>query len=218
VEAGIEFKKVMQAVNFNIINIAGCLSTHIHSDHSRSIEDMLKYNISVLVSNEHNEKCGIKNSLLKAIKPNDKIEIDKFSVIPFDVPHDVPCLGFLIHHAEMGATLFATDTCYLPCTFSNLNNILIECNYRKDILDENIRSGRIQFDQIKGTLSHMSYETCLQTLLANDLSAVNNIVLIHLSDINSNAGEFQRGIHEATGKTVHIAEKGMIINFNKTPF
>jgi hypothetical protein len=42
--------------------------------------------------------------------------------------------------------------------------------------------------------------------------------LIHLSDSNSNAGEFQQGIHDATGKTVHIAEKEMSLNFNKTPF
>ena len=28
--------------------------------------------------------------------------------------------------------------------------------------------------------SHMSYDTCKETLLANDLSEVNNIVLIHL--------------------------------------
>jgi hypothetical protein len=64
----------------------------------------------------------------------------------------------------------------------------------------------------------MSYDTCKETLLANDLSAVNNIVLIHLSDLNSNATEFQSGIAEATGKTVHVASKGMEIDFNKIPF
>jgi hypothetical protein len=58
----------------------------------------------------------------------------------------------------------------------------------------------------------------METLLANDLSAVNNIVLIHLSDCNSNALEFQQGIKKATGKTVHIANKLMILKFNKTPF
>ena len=41
---------------------------------------------------------------------------------------------------------------------------------------------------------------------------------IFLSDGNSNAREFQEGIQEATGKTVHIAEPDMTINFDKTPF
>jgi hypothetical protein len=66
--------------------------------------------------------------------------------------------------------------------------------------------------------SHCSFDTCRETLLANDLSKVNNIVLIHLSDGNANASEFKQGIIDATGKTVHIAEKGMTINFNKSPF
>jgi hypothetical protein len=64
----------------------------------------------------------------------------------------------------------------------------------------------------------MSYDTCLKTLLANDLSKVNNIVLIHLSNDNSNAHDFQEGIRKATGKTIHVADRGIIIPFNKTPF
>ena len=67
--------------------------------------------------------------------------------------------------------------------------------------------------------SHCSFDTCREILLANDLSAVNHIVLIHLSDGNSNAKEFKQGINAATGKTTHIAESGMTIsNFNKSPF
>ena len=88
-----------------------------------------------------------------------------------------------------------------------------------DILEENTRSGKVSAAQRNRTLqSHMSYDTCLKTLQANDLRAVNNIVLIHLSDGNSNAVEFQQGIRDATGKTVHVAENGMCISFNKTPF
>jgi phosphoribosyl 1,2-cyclic phosphodiesterase len=86
-------------------------------------------------------------------------------------------------------------------------------------LEENTRGGRISAAQRNRTLqSHMSLETCREALQSNDLRAVNNIVLIHLSDQNSNADEFRREIQESTGKTVHIAGKGMTLNFNKTPF
>ena len=64
----------------------------------------------------------------------------------------------------------------------------------------------------------MSYDTCKETLLANDLSIVNNIVLIHLSDNNSDAEMFRKGIEEATGKTTFVAKKELKIEFNKTPF
>jgi DNA/RNA-binding domain of Phe-tRNA-synthetase-like protein len=56
-------------------------------------------------------------------------------------------------------------------------------------------------------------------LKANNLSQVNNIVLIHLSDGNSDAEDFQKQVTELTGKTVYVADAGMIIdNFNKKPF
>jgi uncharacterized surface protein with fasciclin (FAS1) repeats len=64
----------------------------------------------------------------------------------------------------------------------------------------------------------MSLDTCKRTLKANDLSQVNNIVLIHLSDGNSDAARFKREVQEVTGKTVWIADAGMEIPFNRTPF
>lgn len=45
-----------------------------------------------------------------------------------------------------------------------------------------------------------------------------NIVLIHLSDANANAVQFQEEIQRQTLKTVNVASPGMIINFNKSPF
>jgi arylsulfatase A-like enzyme len=55
-------------------------------------------------------------------------------------------------------------------------------------------------------------------LQANDISKVNNIVLIHLSDGNSHAERFKREVKEQTVRTVNIAEAGLDIPFNKTPF
>nr|HRO18749.1 hypothetical protein [Ferruginibacter sp.] len=66
--------------------------------------------------------------------------------------------------------------------------------------------------------SHMSLATCKGLLQANDLRQVNNIVLIHLSDGNSNAEKFKREVTELTGKMVHVAEAGMCIPFTKNPF
>lgn len=128
-------------------------------------------------------------------------------------------LGFFINHEETGNILFATDTYYLPSTFAGLNNVLIECNYRLDILEENIANGRLPVPVRNRTLkSHLSYDNCVQALQANDLTKVNNIVLLHLSNDNSHAEEFRAGIKKATGKTVYIAEAGLVINLNKTPF
>ena len=43
----------------------------------------------------------------------------------------------------MGLMLFATDTYYLKYNFEGLNHIFIECNYAKDILNNNVELGII---------------------------------------------------------------------------
>jgi len=226
VECGISFQEVKKAVNFDISRIVGCLVSHEHGDHAKYVQKFIDARIDVCLSAGTAFAIGLENMLGKSVFVLPQVDIKiatilgNFKVIAFPVKHDAAePLGFLIYHPEMGTTLFATDTYYLAHTFNGLNNILIECNYRLDILEANVETGKIPKAQRDRTLqSHLSPETCKETLLVNDLSAVNNIVLIHLSDNNSNALDFQREIHEATGKTVHIADKGMILKFNKTPF
>jgi phosphoribosyl 1,2-cyclic phosphodiesterase len=219
IEAGIDFKKVKQAVNFKISNIVGCLISHIHSDHSKYTKDILNSCIQVYTSEKTKEKLEIHSNRLIAVEPDIQFQIDEFSVIPFEVPHDAPCFGFLINHTESGVILFLTDCYYSPKRFQSLSNILIEANYNYSILHSNLKKGIISKTQYNRVISsHLSFETCLKTLLANDLSKVNNIVLIHLSNDNSNALDFQEGIRKATGKTIHVADNGIVIDFNKTPF
>ena len=217
-EAGVKFADVQRALNFNIGKIVGCLLSHEHKDHAGHISEFPRF-VPLFASKGTMEKTHPSPNL-RAVKANTQLSAGNFKILPFAAKHDAADpLGFFINHPETGNVLFATDTYYLPCTFSNLSNILLEANYRWDILEENTRKGSISLAQRNRTLqSHLSYETCLKTLLANDLSKVNNIVLIHLSNDNSNAVDFQQGIRKATGKTTHVADKGLVINFNKTPF
>lgn len=222
VECGIPFKEVKKVVDFDISRIVGCLISHEHGDHAKEVQKFIDARIPVYMSNGTAESLFLNknNHLLTTMIDCGVYHIHNFTIQAFSVQHDcAEPFGFLIHHPEMGMVLFATDTYYLAYTFKNLNNILIECNYQFEILEENIATGRVSEATRDRTIkSHMSFDTCKETLLANDLSDMNNIVLIHLSNGNSNACEFQKGIHEATGKTVHVADKGMTLNFNKTPF
>lgn len=217
IECGISFTEIKKALDFNISKVVGCLITHEHKDHSKFASDISKASIDIYASKGTSEAMGVKTHLMEAGKVQ---AIGNFKVLAFDVMHDcAEPFGFLINHSETGNVLFATDTYYLPNTFNNLSNVIIECNYCIDILDKNIENGRIAgFLRDRTVESHMSYQTCKEALLANDLSKVNNIVLIHLSDSNSNAKEFQEGIYNATGKNVHVADKGLELEFNKTPF
>ena len=222
IEAGVSLKDVKKAVNFNISKVVGCMVSHEHGDHAKYVKDFLKARINVWMSEEtlRNVKYDKSDFLPFFAESGSKIKIGGFTVLPFGVKHDAAePLGFLIKHEEIGLLLFITDSFYVPYTFTGLTNIMIECNYRMDLLQEGIQSGRIPNKLRDRTLeSHMSIDTCRKALLANDLSKVNNIILLHLSDGNSNAEEFKEDIRLATGKRVHIAEKGLNIKLNKHPF
>jgi len=212
---------VQRALNWNVSKVAACLITHEHQDHSARVNDFLDARIPVYASGGTIEGMNIQSG----VKPITCVQgqpftAGRFQVIPFRTKHDsAEPLGFYIRHPEMGTLLFATDTYYLPFTFNGLNNIIIECNYRLDLLENRVRSGKLPWIVRNRILSsHLSYDNCIKTLEANDLTRVNNIVLIHLSEGNSHADEFKAGVKAATGKNVHIAEPGLVINFNKTPF
>lgn len=222
IECGIPFGDVKKALDFDVSRVQGCLVSHEHGDHARHVLRCAESRIPLYMSEGTRKAIGYEQgSLLRVMDELGDYRIGDFRVRPFATQHDAAQpFGFLIHHPACGLVLFATDTYYLRYTFAGINNILIECNYRSDILSDNVKAGHIPMAlSLRTQRSHMEYDTCKAALLANDLSAVNNIVLIHLSDANSDADAFVRGIRAATGKTVIAAKRGLVIeNFDKTPF
>jgi len=89
---------------------------------------------------------------------------------------------------------------------------MIEANYCMDILKRNVEAETVP-KTLKNRLlkSHFSLENVKQFLQANDLSRVQEIWLLHLSNGNSDAERFKREVMELTGKPVYIAlERGEI--------
>ncbi|SPF51192.1 Metal-dependent hydrolase, beta-lactamase superfamily I (fragment) [Candidatus Desulfosporosinus infrequens] len=150
-----------------------------------------------------------------------QFQVGDFIVLPFDTQHDCDQpFGYLIQYKPTSEKLiFCTDTYYIRNRFNSLNYILVESNYCKDTLDANIEAGYIP-QSMKNRLleSHFSLEHVKEFLRANDLSQVKKIVLLHLSDSNSNAERMVREIEELTGKIVVIAEAGRNIPLELYPF
>jgi len=218
IECGVNIKKIKQALNFDFSKVVGCVVSHEHLDHAVSIPDITRLGLNVYAT--AGTFNGFKSNRAKCITTQKEFQIGGFKILAFDVKHDArEPVGFLINHKECGDTLFLTDTFYSPYSFKNLNNIIIEANYSKAIIDRKMRQGENpEFLRNRILKSHLSLENCKGALKANDLSLVNNIVLIHLSDSNSDEVQFQREVYELTGKNVSVANVGMDIPFNKTSF
>ncbi|MFV0232806.1 MBL fold metallo-hydrolase [Empedobacter falsenii] len=220
IELGLNFSKIKEALNFDLSKVGGAIISHCHLDHAKGLKQALDNGIECYSSQGTFQSLNINHHNAKIIKSKQAFQIGNFKILPFNVHHDVnEPLGFLIDHEETGRCLFVTDTTYIDYTFPNLNNIIIEANYCEEIIKEKLGS-TWQGEFLKNRIlkSHMSLNTCKETLLANDLSQVQKIVLIHLSDSNSDERKFKKVTEEATGKIVHVANNNQILEFNKNPF
>lgn len=224
IDCGVPFRDIKRAVDFNTNKIAGVLISHSHNDHCRSAREIERAGLDIYTGPECAQQIGLGRNVKKFIIPdNYRADTKRFwhnreywIVTSFYLVHDVECLGFLIWHEECGNVLYITDTRYVPHVFKDLHNIIIEANYSEKIIDE--RADRSKFVRDRVIQSHMSIETCVEALKKNDLSSVNNIVLIHLSDNNSDENLFREMAETSTGRQVVVAKKNQEIAFNKTPF
>jgi len=219
IEAGCPLKLAKQALNFDLSTVAGLIGSHAHIDHLGRVKEYAAAGIDIYSNDDAISKAAISPHRAKIMVEGLKYKIGEFLVQPFLLLHDIKNFGFLIKHKEMGLVSFCTDTYYSPFVFPGLNNILIEANYSDNVLERNLETSKINpalANRIRK--SHMSEDTMIGFLKANDTTQVNNIVIIHLSNGNSDAEQIVRRVTETTGIVPHIAKPGLKIEFNKTAF
>lgn len=205
-ECGISFKDIQKGVNFETSNLGGVLVTHEHKDHCKGVESVLNRGLDVYMSEGTREALELQHHRIKTIKSKEQFRVGTWTILPFDVQHDVnEPLGFLLQSDNGGKLLFATDTYYVKYRFKGLTHIMIECNYDQQTLDENVDSCRVHPAMKKRVMrSHFSLENLLEFFKANDLSKVEEIHLLHLSDGNSNMERIFKAVARATGKMIFI--------------
>lgn len=208
-EAGFPFKQLQRALNFRLQDIAGCLITHEHLDHSKAAPDLMRAGINIYCSQGTADARQLAGHRLKIIKSLQPITIGTWSILPFDIQHDVEePLGFLMANTAGDKLVFLTDTYYCRHLFKDLTHIMVECNYSLDIVNQRVAAGHLHPGQKKRLLrSHFGLEHVKDFLKANDMSRVEEIWLLHLSDGNSDAERFKREIQETTGKLVRVADR-----------
>lgn len=217
VEAGAKFLDVKKNLDFNLRGVVGCVLSHCHIDHSKYIRDYVAGGIDLYTSKGTLEALKLHDHYRShAIRSGQAVQIGSFKVLPFDTVHDVAePHGYLIKHEEMGTMLFLTDTHYSKYKFNGVNFMVVEANFCEDILDA--KSSK-SFLRERILNSHMSLQNLLGMLDANDTSKVAKIVLIHLSDSNSNEAKFVEKVQAATGIPTFAANNGEKYELNINPF
>lgn len=179
-----------------------------YADHSKTAQDIMLSGIDVYASLGTFNASYLGGHRTNVIQPLKQFCIGTWTILPFETQHDAAePLGFLLQNQAGEKLLFATDTYYIKYQFQGLTHIMVECNYAADILQANVDAGKVPESMRNRLLrSHFSLDNVKKFLLANDLSKVREIWLIHLSDGNSDAERFKREVQELTGKMVIIAD------------
>lgn len=197
VEAGLPFMEVKKALDFNIRKIVGVVASHSHKDHSK-------------FSGEY-ERAGIPVWRPWEVKA-DAAFFGKFNVSAFDLVHDVPCFGFYLEHPAMGSLVYASDTEYIKYRFPHPTHILVEANYSAELVDPDaVNRSHI-------LTGHMSLQTTLDFLTANNSPELMSVTLCHLSSRNADPDRFRWAAGEYVKCPVYIAEPGLVVELRKEPF
>lgn len=210
-ECGISVKQIRRGLGFGLTNVAACLVSHEHQDHAKAVADVLRAGVEVYTSPGTIKALGLEHHRLRPVRAKETFKVGTWTVRAFETQHDAQePLGFLLHSQPSNERLlYATDTYYIRYKFPGLTHIMVECNYAKDILYRNVENGSVP-GVLKNRLltSHFSLENVKEFLKANDLSKVQEIWLLHLSDGNSDEERFKQEVMQLTGKPTYIAGGG----------
>lgn len=201
IEAGIPYKRILKGLDFNLMDVVGVAVSHSHSDHRKSAEDFKRAGIPVFDSYDSEAEKQVRT-------------YGKFVIHSFRLEHDVPCMGFYILHPDMGSLVYLTDTEFCRFKFPNVNHIIVEANYSKDIIsDDNPAYSHI----LRG---HMELQTCKGFVQANKSNLLRTVILCHGSEQNLDFEDAENQVRDIVGKRVSVmfAKANMSIELRLTPF
>lgn len=187
IECGVPFKKILKALDFRLKDIAGCLISHEHGDHSKAYKEVMQAGIDIYSSTGTFEALGISEHR-RALTDFGWLKKHGFHVNAFDLNHDAAEPYMFVIGCDGETMLFATDTSFIKQKFVKIkfDIIAIECSYDADILQAKVEAETINEALATRLLtSHMEVKETKRYLKeCCDLSRCQEIHLIHLSGSN----------------------------------
>ncbi len=176
-----------------------------HADHSKAAKDLLRAGIDCYMSKETAEALGLDGHRVHIVTPNKTFSVGPWRVLPFPVVHDTPgALGFLIEGGSH-KVCYITDSAYSPYRYNDVTVFMIEINFDRQTLRQNLAKGIIEMELYKRLLkTHLGLETAIEFFKANDLSKVVEVHVLHLSDTNANEERIKKAIQAVVGCPVYV--------------
>ncbi len=204
IDPGVPIKQIKRCLDHRLCDITAALISHEHQDHCRGVKDLMKCGVDCFMTAGTAKALGIDGHRLHLVYINQVFRIGKWRVMPFPTIHNAAePVGFLLVSGREKLA-FITDTQYIRYRFQGLTHLMVEIDFDLDILEGNVRQGSDMAIAKNVIRNHLSLDTAKAFFRANDMSAVQEIHLLHLSRSNSNAENFRDEIQRITGRPVYI--------------
>lgn len=191
-DCGCAWKKVMVATKFRPLDIDFALVTHSHGDHANHMGSFTGNGIEVIGVND--------------VKPKTILKKGESAIVPFEVPHDVPCYGYLIR-VDGHTIVYMTDFGYCRYTFRswNVDTWIIACEH----IDA---PSREEYKYAHVVTGHSSLTTVKDILEVNKCDAMKSVILCHYSD-DADTEQMITEVKQVVGESVNVAlaRKGEVI-------
>lgn len=152
---------------------------------------------------------------VNVLQPKTKYKIGGFIVMPLQVEHNVQNFAYIITHDDFGTLAFCTDAVNFPYKIKGINHFLIEANNSEDLIINNLcRNKEIRSH---GEF-HMEINKTIEAIKRNMNPELRTLMLVHLSDGQSDEKMFKQMVFDEVGAMPVIADKDVKIELNKEDF
>ena len=201
-DAGIPYKDLQVKSDFKVNEVAACFISHEHGDHSKAVEDLLSAAIDVYALSDTLSALNIaEHHRVHNVLPLVPIVINTFEIMAVDMHHDCPCVGYMVYSTNTKERLFfATDTYKITVNPQEIDYLILEINYQKEIVNKLVNEGKME-SGIRARLlfSHYELSKALNWLSKIDKNRLKRIYIAHLSNGHSNAEEIKAAVIAETG-------------------
>lgn len=203
-DIGVKWKKIQEALNYNISHVAGAVISHDHADHNRAIKDLSVTGLPFFTPFFHTDIQRMKYGGFAITAVPLKSKDGKWLHTNGD-GSECKIYGFLIAVGNRRIGYF-TDFEYLPYTFQKtpITDFLIACNHEDDMEYEDSAK------EYHSILGHSALSTVKEIIRVNRTPDLKNVILCHLTWA-ADRGKMLREIESVVDSNVNvcIAEAGM---------
>lgn len=161
------------------------------------------------------QEVADKFNRVNVLYPKTKYKIGGFIVMPLQVEHNVQNFAYIITHDDFGTLAFCTDAVSFPYKIKGINHLLIEANNSEDLMIDNL----CRNEQIRSHGEfHMEINKTIEAIKRNINPELKTLMLVHLSDGQSDERMFKQMVFDEVGVMPVIADKGVELELNKEDF